>query len=211
MKKTNKVKKFFRYNLGFLITTASLAVVFTAIDVVALGIPFITNTLNTVFGDDRQVLKSGDPNQYQYFKTDEDIKNKADALENANQVNEKIGEEGFVLLKNDGSLPLKKNAKVSVFGMNQTNMVYSGSGSSSKSNGDGIDLFKSLDNAGIEYNLDLKNQYEKLKSRYGRPASPTFGDIIEGFPTGEAPLSAFNSSNPSGLAGNYTDAALVVI
>lgn len=211
MKKTNKVKKFFRYNLGFLITTASLAVVFTAIDVVALGIPFITNTLNTVFGDDRQVLKSGDPNQYQYFKTDDDIKNKADALENANQVNEKIGEEGFVLLKNDGSLPLKKNAKVSVFGMNQTNMVYSGSGSSSKSNGDGIDLFKSLDNAGIEYNLDLKNQYEKLKSRYGRPASPTFGDIIEGFPTGEAPLSAFNSSNPSGLAGNYTDAALVVI
>lgn len=211
MKKTNKVKKFFRYNLGFLITTASLAVVFTAIDVVALSVPFITNTLNTVLGDDRQVLKSGDPNQYQYFKTDDDIKNKADALKKANQVNEKIGEEGFVLLKNDGSLPLKKNAKVSVFGMNQTNMVYSGSGSSSKSNGDGIDLFKSLDNAGIEYNLDLKIQYEKLKSSYGRPASPTFGDIIEGFSTGEAPLSAFNSSNPSGLAGNYTDAALVVI
>lgn len=62
MKKTNKVKKFFRYNLGFLITTASLAVVFTAIDVVALSVPFITNTLNTVLGDDRQVLKSGDPN-----------------------------------------------------------------------------------------------------------------------------------------------------
>lgn len=99
MKKTNKFKKFFRYNLGFLITTASLAVVLTAIDVVALSVPFITNTLNTVLGDDRQVLKSGDPNQYQYFKTDDDIKNKADALKKANQVNEKIGEEGFVLLK----------------------------------------------------------------------------------------------------------------
>lgn len=205
------IKKFFKKNKGWLITTTSLITFFTAIDITTLGVPFITNTLNTVFGDDRLVLKSGNPNEYQYYKTDDNIKTKTDALKYANEVNEKIGEEGFVLLKNENSLPLKKNAKVSVFGLNQNNMVYSGSGSSSKSNADGIDIFKSLDNAGISYNKTLKDYYSKLKSKYGRPASPTFGDIIDGFSTGEAPLSAFNSNNPSSMAGEFLDAALVVI
>ena len=206
-----KIKTILNNNKGWLITTASLIAVFTAIDITTLCVPFITNTLNTVFGDDRLVLKSGDPNRYQYYKTDDNIKSKSDALKYANEVNERIGEEGFVLLKNDNSLPLKKNAKVSVFGLNQNNMVYSGSGSSSKSNANGIDLFKSLDNAKISYNKTLKEYYNKLKSKYGRPASPTFGDIIDGFPTGEAPLSAFNSNNPSSMSGEYLDAALVVI
>ncbi len=205
-----KVKKFLKHNRAFLITTASLAVFFTAADIAALGIPFITNTINTTLGDDKRVLKSGDPSKFQYYKTDDTIKNKKDALANANSVNEKIGEEGFVLLKNNSSLPLKDGAKVSVYGTNQNNLVYSGSGSSSKSNDDGIDLFKSLDNAGINYNKDLKKKYDEISKKYSRPASPTFGDIIEGFSTGEAPLSAYNSSNPSSLSGDYTDAALVI-
>lgn len=86
------IKKFFKKNKGWLITTTSLIALFTAIDIATLGVPFITNTLNTVFGDDRLVLKSGNPNEYQYYKTDDNIKTKADALKYANEVNEKIGE-----------------------------------------------------------------------------------------------------------------------
>ena len=205
-----KIRKFLKYNRGFLITTAALSAFFVAFDVVAFAVPFITNTINTVLGDDRRTLKSGDPSKYQYYSNDEGITDKKSALDNANSVNEKVGEEGFVLLKNDSSLPLKANAKISIFGTNQNNIVYSGSGSSSKSNSDGVDLFKSLDNAGISYNKDLKSYYDNLSKTYSRPASPTFGDIIDGFSTGEAPLDAYEGKNPSGLAGSYTDAALVV-
>ena len=74
------IKKFFKKNKGWLITTTSLITFFTAIDITTLGVPFITNTLNTVFGDDRLVLKSGNPNEYQYYKTDDNIKTKTDVL-----------------------------------------------------------------------------------------------------------------------------------
>ena len=64
------------------------------------------------------------------FETDEGIETKEDALNNAKKVSTEICEEGMVLLKNENNaLPLKKNAKVSVFGKNSVNLVYGGSGS----------------------------------------------------------------------------------
>ena len=47
-----------------------------------------------------------------------ETESKADAFERATKVNERICEEGFVLLKNDGALPLAEGARVSVFGKN---------------------------------------------------------------------------------------------
>lgn len=207
------MKKKTKFPKAFLITSIATITLMTAVNAVALGVPFITNTISTLFGSDRRVIVSGDPSKIENpFKTDEKIKNKADALNYANSVNEKIGEEGFVLLKNDRSLPLKANSRISVYGMNQNNMVYSGSGSSSKSNDDGVNLFKALDNASISYNPTLKKFYDdKKKSGKGRPASPTFGDILDGFDTGELAMKEYDSSSPSSYAGDYKDAAVVVI
>ncbi len=212
MKKKSKFGYVLKHSKGFFITSLSLIVLFGAADICALGVPFLENTLNTVFGDDRRVVVSGEASKAtKYFTPDEGITDKASALANANAVNERVGEEGMVLLKNDGALPLRSGAKVSVYGMNQNNIVYSGSGSSSKSSDKNIDLFKSLDNASISYNPTLKSFYDKKKqSGKGRPASPTFGDIIDGFATGELALSEYNGSSPSGYAGDYKDAALVV-
>ena len=47
----------------------------------------------------------------------------------ANELNIKIAEEGFVLLKNDGTLPLPKNSKITVTGKSSVNLVKGGAGS----------------------------------------------------------------------------------
>ncbi len=216
----NKLKKFgkalafpWKHNKAFSITCVSLLSVFLAINLIITQVPLINNTFNTVFGDERRVLKKGDPSTAQYYTPSEGIENKRDALAAANAVNEKICEEGFVLLKNEESLPLAADSKISVFGMNCVDMVYGGSGSAEKSSADSVDLFKSLDNANISYNPCLKSFYENKQSKgKGRPKSPAMGDNIEtkGFATGELPLSEYDGGLSS-YVGEYDDAALFVV
>lgn len=63
--------------------------------------------------------------QFYNFKA----KNAEEALHNSAQVAEQIGDEGEVLLKNDGLLPLSKDTQVSPLGYAYLNPVMSGSGS----------------------------------------------------------------------------------
>lgn len=202
-----------KHNKAYSIVTSIVLVLMIVVNVVILDVPLVTNTMNTLFGEERRVLISGDPATAQHYTTNNGINNKQDALAYANSVNERICEEGFVLLKNeDQALPLSANAKVSVFGMNSVNLVYGGSGSAAKDGSDGVDLYRSLDNAGIAYNADLKKFYESQQSSgKGRPRSPDMGDVPTGFATGELPQSAYPSGSAAASAGSYTDAALVVI
>ena len=200
-----------KHNKVFSIVTCIVLALIIAISIVATQVLLISNTFNTVFGEERRVLVSGDPSTAQYYTPDDGIESKADALANANAVNEELCEEGFVLLKNDNSLPLAKNAKVSVFGMNSVDMVYGGSGSAAKDSGDSIDLYQSLENAGIEYNPQLKSFYEGKQSRgLSRGTSPGMGDRVVGFATGELALSEYSGGIGAYTEG-YKDAALVVI
>ena len=201
-----------KHNKVFSIVTTIVLVLIIAISVVATQVLLINNTFNTVFGEERRVLVKGDPSKAQYYTPDEGIDSKADALEYANSVNEELCEEGFVLLKNEGSLPLAKNAKVSVFGMNSVDMVYGGSGSAAKDSADSVDLYKSLENADIDYNPQLKSFYEGKQSRgLGRGTSPSMGDRVIGFATGEIPMSEYEGGSIASYVGEYDDAALVVI
>ncbi len=200
-----------KHNKVFSIVTCIVLALVIAVSIVATQVSLISNTFNTVFGEERRVLVSGDPSQAQYYTPDEGIESKADALAYANAVNEELCEEGFVLLKNDDSLPLARGAKVSVFGMNSVDMVYGGSGSSARDSADSIDLYKSLENADIDYNPDLKSFYEeKQSSGLGRGVSPAMGDRVVGFATGEISLSEYDGGIAA-YTGDYTDAALVVI
>lgn len=201
----------FRKHKVYTIITLSTLVLWTTVNCVVTKVDLISNTFNTIFGDERRVVKSGDPSKAQYYKTDEGINSKEDSLKYANSINQKMCEEGFVLLKNNNSLPLTKSSKVSVYGMNSVNMVYGGSGSASKDSSDSIDLYKSLDDANIQYNPTLKSFYEKKKSQgKGRPSSPSMGDILTGFETGELALQDYDKA-PNLYADSYTDAAIVVI
>ncbi len=93
-----------------------------------------------------------------------------EALEAAAIMNLELSEEGNVLLKNDGTLPLDGNERISVFGISQDNLVgASGNnsvfGSSEVTNSDGV--ADALLRAGFNVNPTLMNFYAADYSEYG--------------------------------------------
>ena len=166
--------------------------------------------LEGVFGSDTAITKEGESG----IAFEQDFFTKDEARENGNNVVKEICEEGMVLLKNENNaLPLKPNAKVSVFGKNSVNLVYGGSGSAAP--GGNIPkktLYESLEAAGIAYNPTLKGFYDNnSKSGDGRGPTPDLPDgAIASLPTGETPVSSY-TSDITGSYGEYSDAAIVVI
>lgn len=85
----------------------------------------------------------------------------ADVNRQAQEVALEIAEEGMVLLKNDNDVLPLEGKKVNVFGSSSVNPVLGGGGSGSiNTEGGYVDLYESLENAGIEYNTELKQAYE---------------------------------------------------
>lgn len=171
---------------------------------------YLYYTLCSVLGGSEKYLVSGDPETQQHYSPDYD--SKADAFKAANELNEEICEEGFVLLKNeDDVLPMKENARVTVFGKNSVNLVLGGSGSNAGSNASSdTNIYKSLESVGIEYNPVIKSYYEGTQSGEGRPSkAPNMGVILTGYPIGESPLPY--PSNVIDSYVEYNDYAIVVI
>lgn len=142
-----------------------------------------------------------------------------DASDMAMAVTKKVAEEGTILLKNAEisgipSLPLKKNAKVSVFGKNSVNLVYGGLGSGRgdrqfKRN----TIFESLEAAGFTYNEILKSFYEN-DSLSGEARKDPSGSLDpgargSGYTICETPQSKYTSDITSSYS-EYNDAAIVV-
>ena len=119
----------------------------------------------------------------------------------------------MILLKNENNaLPLRKGAKVSVFGKNSVDLVYGGSGSAAPDNkGERKTIFDSLTDAGIEYNQTLENFYkDNSKSGEGRIEDPIIHDSdVPTLKTGETPVSSYTSDIAASY-DQYGDAAIVV-
>lgn len=97
-----------------MIVAALLLIVFV-ITLVLTQNKFLYNTVNSVLGGEDRYLLSGDPSEYMYYETDYESKDEVFAA--ANALNERIVEEGVVLLKNeDNALPLPAGQKITVFG-----------------------------------------------------------------------------------------------
>ncbi|MBR6395433.1 MAG: glycoside hydrolase family 3 protein [Lachnospiraceae bacterium] len=72
-----------------------------------------------------------------------------------------LAQEGIVLLKNEGALPVQEGKKVSVFGRIQHDWFYVGYGSGGDVHAPyEIGFFEGLKNAGITYNESLKKIYD---------------------------------------------------
>ncbi len=203
------VKKLLRPRV---IVWAATTVVLTALMVTATVLTTSTykGLLEGVFGSDVAIKAEGDNGIIfeQKFTT------KDEARENANEVVKEICEEGMVLLKNENNcLPLKQNARVSVFGKNSIQLVYGGSGSAAP--GGDIPkktIYDSLNEAGFSCNPDLKEFYEDNKrSGDGRgetPDLPTGG--VASLPIGETPIDKYKSDVTSSYS-DYSDAAIMVV
>ena len=139
--------------------------------------------------------------------------NKQEAYENGNALTERICEEGFVLLKNEGgALPLAGGAKVSVFGKNSVDLVYGGTGSGGGNFRNAPTIFDSLEEAGFEVNPELRAFYEDdSRSGGGRSANPAIEnsgkEVLE---TGETPQASYPAAVKESYS-EYSDAAIVVL
>ncbi|MBO4540849.1 MAG: glycoside hydrolase family 3 C-terminal domain-containing protein, partial [Bacilli bacterium] len=193
------------------------SLVWSIVTVFTIGVMVTANILasnnfytliSNVFGGPRAITASG-TNDGLYTQ---DFDTKEEAYANGNAVSKEICEEGMVLLKNENALPLKADAKVSVFGKNSVNLVTGGSGSAAPKQDEPVKtIFDSLDAANIAYNPTLKAFYENNdKSGPGRPENPTMNS--GGAPTldtGETPVASY-TSDITGSYMSYRDAALVV-
>ena len=190
----------------FIVTVLVLAFVI-AVNCVIYAV--LSDIFSSVFGGRRPVI---DRSVAPIYETE--YENKEDVLAAANALNEEICEEGFVLLKNDGALPLytpasegdkaaAANPKVSVFGKNSVAPVYGGSGSGGGSGKGATSIYGSLHAAGYDTNDALENFYNGSASGEARPATPEGSNLDDGETVGistyETPLSAYPSDIASTL------------
>ena len=165
--------------------------------------------MDTLFGSQRPIYSDEVTSVYPAQKA----ASKAEAFANAQEVNLKLAEEGFVLLKNENAvLPMNKGAKISVFSKNSVNLSYGGSGSGGFDTSNNKDLYESLNDAGFVTNPTLKSFYESSQSGPVRTANSS--DLDNGdnqkIATAETPQSKYTDTVKNSYA-DYSDAALVVI
>ena len=83
------------------------------------------------------------------------------------------GEEGMVLVKNDGMLPLAENSNLNVFGWASIAPIYGGTGSGSADNSGNTDILKSLSDAGFQVNQDIIDMYTEYRPNRDSGVSAT--------------------------------------
>lgn len=204
-KKEKKLKKS-KAVVVWAVVSALLVSIVTAGNVLAYG-P-LSGLADTLFGGQRPIYNTDVVSMYPA-----EASSKEEALNNAQALNLKAAEEGFVLLKNENSaLPLDKGAKISVFGKNSVNLSYGGSGSGGFDTSNNVDLYASLEDAGFDTNSTLKSFYESSQSGSGRSANSS--DLDSGsnqrIAVGETPQSKYTDAVKNSYE-SYADAALVVI
>ena len=165
--------------------------------------------MDTLFGSQRPIYSDEVTSVYPTQKAT----NKAEAFANAQEVNLKLAEEGFVMLKNENAaLPMNKGARISVFSKNSVNLSYGGSGSGGFDTSNNKNLYESLNDAGFVTNPTLKRFYESSQSGPVRTANSS--DLDNGdnqkIATAETPQSKYTDAVRNSYA-DYSDAALVVI
>lgn len=102
-----------------------------------------------------------------------------ESIEASKDIIIKTGEEGMVMVKNDGVLPVAEGSNLNVFGWASTNPIYGGTGSGSADSSSAIDILKSLDDAGFKVNqdlIDMYKEYSPTRNLGGNVVSVTYTD-----------------------------------
>lgn len=99
-----------------------------------------------------------------------DYNSEEEALDAARALNKELSEEGNVLLKNDGTLPLNGTERISVFGVSSDSLVGGSANSSVMAGGEkesSYGIAEALQSAGFNVNPTLMNFYKADSSEYG--------------------------------------------
>ncbi|MCD8084855.1 MAG: glycoside hydrolase family 3 C-terminal domain-containing protein, partial [Clostridiales bacterium] len=125
------------------------------------------------------------------------------------EIIQETGEEGMVLVKNDGVLPLTDTTNLNVFGWASTNPIYGGTGSGSSDSSDAIDILTSLADAGFTVNqslVDMYTEYSPTRNLGGNVVSVTYTDWSLPEPTID-----YYTDELMDEAKEFSDTALIVI
>ena len=139
--------------------------------------------------------------------------NQSDYIAYASKIGAQLADEGFVLLKNDGSLPLEKGAKVSIVGKSSTDIGRGGGGSGSGSVSSGVKSFdyqSSMTAAGFQINETATNFYKSASG--GRTNGNDGWKGNSEVTIGETPIAdVLKNTNLMASLDEYNDAILQVI
>ncbi len=120
-------------------------------------------------------------------------------------ITQEVEEEGIILLKNEGGLPLAANEKINVFGNGVVNFVYGGTGSGAGDSSQNITFVQGLEDAGFEVNKDLVDFYAKNVQQ-----TANMGLVGTDFNNYEVAIDAY-SDELIESAKNFSSTAVVVI
>lgn len=127
------------------------------------------------------------------------------AAEGKNLITE-IAEEGIVMVKNNGTLPLMNDTKnLNVFGWASTNPCYGGTGSGAVDTSNCVTLLEGLKSGGYEYNQTLVDLYTDYAST--RPEAG-MSDVDWTLPE---PTTDYYTDEIMNEAKEFSDTAVVVI
>lgn len=148
-----------------------------------------------------------------YFESDFDSVEELE--ENGKKVAEQLHTEGSVLLKNNGVLPLKKDAKVSTLSHSSVDMVTCGTGAADIDTSNAPTLKEALESRGVSVNSTLWDFYTKGAGKEyvrtpGKEANQENQSGRAGWHINEVPASAYTNEVKSSFA-QYKDAAIVTI
>ncbi len=165
--------------------------------------------------DTYKIVDKGDGTEdTTYFESDYDSQEELEAA--GADVAERVHEEGSVLLKNNGVLPLAADAKVSTLSHSSIDFVTCGTGAADIDTSEAPTLKEALESRGVTVNPTLWDFYsEGAGSEYirfpGKLANQTEGAGGRmNFQVNEVPASVYTSDVTASLS-EYNDAAIVTI
>lgn len=180
-----KAKKGFRHVIRWQAVLAFVAIVTILVNVICYG-PMYSNV-------------SGFLNASKVELSDETVAQSREMVK-------KLGEEGLVLTKNEGILPLSSDVtKLNVFGWDSTNPILGGTGSGSSDSSSAVGILQSLQDAGYETNQTLTDLYVEY-----RADRPVISMNEQDWTIPEPPVDAYTDSIMS-EAKDFSDTAVIVI
>ncbi len=180
-----KVKKGLKHIVRWQAVLAFVAIVVIVVNVICYG-PMYGNV-------------SGFLNAADVTLSDDTIANSRDMIQG-------IGEEGVVLAKNEGLLPLAPDVKkLNVFGWDSTNPLFGGTGSGSSDASTAVGILQSFEDAGYETNKTLTDMYVSYRAE-----RPTLAMGTQDWTLPEPTVDAYTDGIMK-EAKDFSDTAVIVI
>lgn len=210
-----------------------MVVLFALVLGVTIAMNSFSKVMNFWFGAGETVITPAEGTEdwnAEYYNRDKG--SKEEATKNAREVSLRAQNEGAVLLKNNGALPLdqdnEREKKVSAFGWSFSYPIYGGTGSNKLEPEEQgfITPQKGLENAGFEVNAEVVGEYvDWANNTTYKGITGTMGAVmgkIEDISANARPINDFGYANwdviempvDSALAGKaaeYSDVALVYL